>query len=1273
MEMSPYTVRPDSKPAKPDEVWTTKILANNIHCNSCVTRIEEILQGLGSGVLDVSVNILSHEIHVLHLSSVTPPSIRAALSDEAYEVTAVTTVNKDDHVIYDTAVPAASAGWWGSLGPQFSNRSSSCLPLPPRTKRKRHEENCVACRIKEDGATRGPSSPIGKYSPSEKAGYSHAARVASEKIAVPDGPAILPHTVDGDLKTEKSRVQSDRHPDQESTHSDDRAFRSPLFTVSLSVGGMTCASCVSAISTALRQLDFVCEADVDLMTNSATVKIKGDKSRARDVQDAIDDLGYEATVVQITEMAPKEEEVHNANEAASQYRVVLGVGGMTCVSCVNAISEGLKELPYVDKAGVSLITNSAEVIVNGKDHAQKLAEKVEDLGYDCVVQSSDVLEAKEPQAGIQNAGPRKIQIKIEGMYCEHCVPRVLERLKSKYPSRVAVDKSPTLKVPIMAISYKPEAPSFTVREILAAIDQIDNNFDAKVYHPPTLEDRSKKLRIAERNRTLQRLILSAAAAFPSLLIGVIWMSLVPESNTLRQYFETPIWAGTVTRAEWALFVLATPVYFLAADIFHVRALREIRSLWRKGSRVPLSRRFYRFGSMNLLISAGTTVAYISSLALLIIEATSTQAQRDPATYFDSVVFLTFFILIGRYLEAFGKARAGNAVSMLGKLRPEEATLANISNESTRADDPNIESPERPVQARTVGADLLEVGDTVIVPHGASPPADGIVVSGDGQFDESSLTGEARPVKKVVGEKVFAGTVNTGGPVTVKVTEIGGASMLDQIVTAVREGQTKRAPIERFADILTGYFVPVITGLAIITFCIWFALGQSGALDSRYLDGQNGGWAFWSLEFAIAVFVVACPCGIGLAAPTSLFVGSGVAAKHGILVRGGGEAFQEASELDAVVFDKTGTLTEGGTLRVTDHQVLAGSEEQICFSAARALEEVSSHPVARAIRDFTSAKGDAALVATNLQELPGLGLRGSFDFPEISVKVTPQFEAAIGSEALVNSIDPTILPNNTFAVQTLETWKSQAKSVAILALRRVEPDGDSPWTVAALFAVTDPIRPSAQPTVQALQDRGIAVYMLSGDNAATARAVAGSVGIPVAHVFAGVLPTAKADKIRELRATPALGRRGGGGRAPRVAFVGDGINDAPALVAASVSVALATASSVALSAASFVLLSSPGGAEDASLAGLVALLDLSRRVLRRVRANFAWALVYNVVLVPVAAGVLFPINGGGWRLSPVWGAAAMALSSVSVVLSSLALRWEPQWNWRFWKRKETAAV
>merc|ERR1712137_105164 len=347
--------------------------------------------------------------------------------------------------------------------------------------------------------------------------------------------------------------------------------------------------------------------------------------------------------------------------------------------------------------------------------------------------------------------------------------------------------------------------------------------------------------------------------------------------------------------------------------------------------------------MNLLISVGTSVAYVSSLAVLAMNAARKSREdgsmRMSSSYFDVVTFLTFFILIGRFLEAYSKAKTGDTVARLAKLRPNEALLVEEDQSITK-----------------IPVDQLELGDVVQVPRGHSPPADGLVKQeGSFSFDESSLTGESKPVRKAKGDVVFTGTVNVADPVEIVVTGLGGTSMLDQIIEAVRRGQAKRAPIERIADVLTGYFVPVVTLLAIVTWVTWLGLGVSGRLPDAWLDVPEGGWPFWSLQFSIAVFVVACPCGIGLAAPTALFVGGGLAAKYGILVKGGGEAFQEASMLDCVVFDKTGTLTMGTEPAVADCKVFGDGGLRRALMMAMALEENSSHPVARAVVEYSKAR------------------------------------------------------------------------------------------------------------------------------------------------------------------------------------------------------------------------------------------------------------------------------------------------------------------------------
>ncbi|KAL9613172.1 MAG: hypothetical protein Q9167_002249 [Letrouitia subvulpina] len=980
--------------------------------------------------------------------------------------------------------------------------------------------------------------------------------------------------------------------------------------------------------------------------------------------------------------------------AAVRSKAILSIGGMTCASCTNAVSEGLREMAFVETVEVTLLTHSAKIVFLGPENLDQIVHRVHDLGFDCSVNLSQTISHQSNESAQGSTLPqRSVMLKIEGMFCDDCPPLIVRALTSKFLKSIGIEQAPSLKSPFLKVSYIPNSPTMTIRSVIASIDEADKRFSTSVFHPPTVEERSQEIQMSEKRKIVKRLLISVTCAIPTFLFGVVWMTLVPETDKVRKYLDAPLGTGTVTRTQWALFILATPVMFFAADIFHVRAIKEIRTLWRRKSRTPLLRRFYRFGSMNLLISAATIVAYVSSVALLIIGATSKGHSKNMNnTYFDSVVFLTLFILGGRFLEAYSKAKTGNAIAMLGNLRPQEAILVeNSSLARSGSVESNISGKNLipATKTRKVKADQLEIGDVVAVPHGTSPPADGIIIQGSTKFNESSLTGEARDVTKSEGEQIFTGTVNTGrSPVQVQITSISGNSMLDQIIAVVREGQARRAPVERYVDSVIGFFVPVITGLAILTFLVWFSLGQSGALSQKYLDDQQGGWAFWSLEFAISVFVVACPCGIGLAAPTALFVGSGLAAKSGILVRGGGEAFQEASNIDAVVFDKTGTLTEGGNPQVTDHVLLTNeSDKEIAWSAVRSLEDNSSHPLARALsalasKELASRHALKPVTTTSVFEEPGRGLRGTFQTPEDEVHGARTYDAAIGSEAFITSLLPSDFSFDYFTLQRLSTWKSQSNSVALLALRQHPADLSSAsprWTLAAVFAISDPIRPSTIPTISALQSRHIPVYMLTGDNQATASAVAASLSIPADHVFAGVLPAEKADKIRLLQdngprrsqasllsrcrvlskllpkaltskqaSTPELRRKA------IVAFVGDGINDAPALSTASVSISLASGSDIAMHSSSFVLLSSEGS--ETSLENIVRLLDLSKAVFRRVKMNFAWAIVYNCCLVPVAAGVFFWVRDEGWRLGPVWGSAAMALSSISVVVSSLALKW-----------------
>ncbi|KAJ6166912.1 hypothetical protein N7470_002359 [Penicillium chermesinum] len=1119
---------------------TTTFLLSNLHCASCVSNIEEALFRLVPRPTSVDPSIVSQTVTVRHHPSLPESTLSRALGDAGFEIYDMVRDAETEFIASDGS-PNENAlveqdGWIDRAVEIWSKRYN----LVNKERGKIRKENAFCF-------------------------YRGAADATNESFVVVDS-------------TESQKAVK----------------------VIISIMGMTCGTCVGKISEALEMQSWVRSVNVTLLTNSAVVTIQ-DKSHVKEIIQSIEDVGYEATVEQIDEH-PTIRDTDREPQTVT-LRASYSVGGMTCSSCIGAISGALKNFGWIKKVDINLLSNSATVVFEGKDHLPEIARTIEDIGYEATL--NDVNELGRTLYRNQR---RETSINVSGMYCDHCPPRIIGYLK-RCAGEVVVDKMLSVTDPILKISYTPNAPSFTIRHILALISMADPNLKASLHHPPTLEERSQKINAREQRRLLLRTGLSIAVAIPTFLITIVFMSLVPLENHLRQFFMQPMWSGEVRRGDWASFLMACPVYFFAADIFHRRALKEIFALWKPGSTTPVLQRFYRFGSMNMLMSLGTSIAFFSSISELVIAATHSSSfgtESNHTSYFDSVVFLTMFLLIGKLIEAYSRAKTGDAVTMLTKLRPTEATLVDEGSGQ---------------RTRQISADLLEIGDV-----------------GEACFDESSLTGESRPVKKSVGEEVFSGTMNNGGPISIRASGISGASMLDQIVDVVREGQTRRAPVERIADLLTSYFVPFVTLIALSTWIVWLGLGLSGALPNDYLDVNSGGWPLWSLQFAISVFVIACPCGIALAAPTALFVGGGLAARNGILVKGGGEAFQEASGLDCVVFDKTGTLTQGGEPVITDYEIMPGVDE--CL----------------AVVSFCELKETTSVQVEKMEEIAGKGMKGTFSAAKQTVTII------IGNEALMADYNVHI-PNN--AAGKLGFWKAQGKSISLVAMKVAADDKTWPpltvsasWDLVMTLAVSDPLRHEALATIKALKRRGIDVWMISGDNLTAATAVGTMVGIPEENIIANVLPGQKAEKIRYLQRTlKKVSSRNDSGRTleytdrrATIAMVGDGINDSPALTMADVGVAIGSGSDIAISSADFILVSS-------RLDSLLTLIDLSRIVFKRIKFNFAWALVYNLIALPVAAGVLYPVkaSGGHIRLDPVWASLAMALSSVSVVCSSLLLR------------------
>jgi Cu+-exporting ATPase len=1208
----------------------TTMFISNLHCPTCVKSIEDSLSPLGLKPDASSISIINHSVTVQHDSSVSVEQINDALDASGFEIHSVFTedpsrsetdllTTHDQHGKewsddLDLAVKRWRQTWKSSQNEGFIREETkeplATVESSDMGKKRTHAAQCAECRAEASGLPiSGDSLPLAEIYPP-----------ATDVVSTPwpltdnnDSDLILPFD-----KQKGDFIVVEKVVDERPYHAE------------LSIVGMTCSACVASITRAVEELPFVRSINVSLLTNSAAVTFDG-KDRGDEIVQTIEDAGFDATLENLEQIQSKQR-ITSLHES-DIWRAHYAIGGMTCSACSNSITAALKLKPWVDNVDINLISNSGTVTFKGKGNLDSITEAIDDAGFEASLDSvENVGHIKEENVR------REVFLRVLGIYCHHCTPRILGALRNGFGADVEVEKEPTADEPIMKISYIARPPSFTIRQILHTINAVDPALIVSIFHPPTIEDRSRDMHAKERKRILLRLALSITAAIPAFVIGVVCMQLLMKRSDIRMYMMHPIWAGTVSRAEWALFILATPIYFFAADTFHRRALKEIKAIWRPGSPIPFLKRFYRFGSMNMLMSLGTTIAYLSSVAELAIAArqpvmemeNGIEGMPEGSNYFDSVIFLTMFLLLGRFIEAYSKAKTGDAVTSLGKLRPSEAILIE----------------ETDVSGRKFSIDLLDVGDVVLVPHGSSPPFDGAVTDGSAKFDESSLTGESRPVQKDLGDPVFAGTVNKGGPVSVRLTSVSGNSMLDNIIKIVREGQTRRAPVERAADMITSHFVPFVVAVGITTWVVWLSLGLSGTLPTHWLEGQVGGWPLWSLRFAIAVFVVACPCGIGLAAPTALFVGGGMAAKNGILVKGGGEAFQEASTLDCIVFDKTGTLTQGGDPAVTDYKLLTDDDEREVLGMAKRLEENSSHPVAKAVVNFCAPRSDQTFIASDIQEIPGKGMSGSFRLEEGS-DVTLDVQIIIGNEALMNEHDVDIDPNSW---ATLQYWKRQGRSVVLVALHATDPFADQKealWTLSAMFAIADPLRPEAKGVVHALQARGVAVWMLSGDNATTAAAVGDMVGIPRDNIIAGVLPDQKAEKIQFLQKT--LPKPKGRPRAT-VAMVGDGINDSPALTMADVGIAIGSGSDVAISSAEFILIKS-------DLKSILTLIDLSRIVFRRVWFNFGWALVYNIIAMPVAAGVFFPIHSKGQhiRLDPVWASLAMALSSISVICSSLLLR------------------
>jgi Cu+-exporting ATPase len=635
-----------------------------------------------------------------------------------------------------------------------------------------------------------------------------------------------------------------------------------------------------------------------------------------------------------------------------------------------------------------------------------------------------------------------------------------------------------------------------------------------------------------------------------------------------------------------MFLVALPVQVWAGSQFYTATLKTLR---------------HRTADMNTLIAMGTSAAFLYSAVVTFWPSLFAGAHRAhdhmlgdrPPVYYEAAVIIIALILFGRWLEAKAKSSSASAIKRLMGLRPRTARVVRDGRE--------VDVP----------VDEVAVGDIVLVRPGEKVPVDGLVIEGRSSVDESMLTGESIPVEKGPGAKVYGATINKMGVFKMEATRVGRQTALAQIIRLVEEAQGSKAPIQRLADFVASIFVPVVLVIAVFTFVLWSLVGPEGAVIYATLN-------------AVAVLIIACPCAMGLATPTAIMVGTGKGAESGILIRSGA-ALETAHKIDTAVLDKTGTLTEGKP-RVTDVLALPGWTQDEVIRLAAAVERGSEHPLAEAVAGVSRDRALELPDAVDFVALPGRGIEATVEGRRV----------VFGNDRLMKDEGIEFEAATAAAADSLV---QAAKTVMYLAV-----DGKP----AGVVAVADTLKPGAAPAVASLREQGIRVVLLTGDNEATARAIARQVGID--DVIAEVLPEQKAERVRELQQ---------GGRI--VAMVGDGINDAPALAQADVGIAIGTGADVALEAADITLMSGDPR-------GIATAIALSKATMRTIRQNLFWAFIYNVILIPVAAGVLYPLferggvpDGLGWMLgrygflNPILAGGAMAFSSVSVMANSLRLK------------------
>ncbi len=760
--------------------------------------------------------------------------------------------------------------------------------------------------------------------------------------------------------------------------------------------------------------------------------------------------------------------------------------------------------------------------------------------FDPAVLRPDLLVSSIRGSGY-DVGTMTAEIPIEGIVCASCVQRI-EQALLKIPG--------VLKAAVNLATGRARVEFLPSETNLRELGRTIESTGYKVLEMPAEAD-SADVERAIRQREYGTLRLRFVSGI--ILAVIIFVGSMPH------WFP---WAPDFLNNFYVLWALTTPVQFLIGWPFLRGAWKSLR---------------HRTADMNTLVAVGTLSAYLYSAVATLFPAFFRRAGVMPVVYFDTSAFIIALILFGRLLEARAKGRTSEAIRRLAGLQPRTARIFR-------------DGAEREIPVADV-----EVGDLVLVRPGEKIPVDGVVEEGRSSIDESMITGESLPVLKTPGDGVVGATLNKSGSFRFRATKVGKDTALAQIIRLVREAQGSKAPIQRLADVIAGYFVPAVISIAVLTFVVWFVFGPKPPLTLALLN-------------FVAVLIIACPCALGLATPTAVMAGTGKGAENGILIKGG-ESLETVHQVDTVVFDKTGTLTKGEP-DVTDIIPVSPFDEAELLQLAAAVEKASEHPIGEAIVEKARERSLPVGEARDFLAVEGQGVEAS----------------VAGRKVLLGN-------SRLMADRGVDTGPLIDKAEDLAAAGRTTMFAAVEGRLAGLLAVADTMKEHSGEAVDSLRTLGLEVVMLTGDHRRTAEAIAAQAGI--SRVVAEVLP---GDKVREIKKLQEAGHN--------VAMVGDGINDAPALAQADVGIAIGTGTDIAMEASDITLIRDDLRAVGSAIA-------LSKQTLRVIKQNLFWAFFYNVVGIPVAAGVLYPFFGV--LLNPIIASAAMAFSSVSVVSNSLRLR------------------